>query len=64
MATNFLFEQIKILESLCQRTILYFMRTFIEQDKLDVQGIISELDNKIFTKVGKTEDTVNNLTSL
>ncbi len=64
MATNFLFEQIKILESLCQRTILYFMRTFIEQDKLDVRGIISELDKKIFTKVGKTEDAVNNLTSL
>lgn len=61
---KFLFEQIKILESLCQRTILYFMHKFVEQDKFNIQNIISELDKEIFTKVGKIEDTVNNLTSL
>ena len=61
---KFLFEQIKILESLCQRTILYFMHKFIGQDKFNIQNIISELDKEIFIKVGKTEDIANNLTSL
>jgi len=61
---KFLFDQIKILESLCQQTILYFMHNFVEKDKFNIQNIISELDKEIFEKVGKTEEVVDDLTSL
>lgn len=42
------YDQIKLLEPLCQQSLLYFMNKFIEQDNFSVQNIISSLDKNIF----------------
>ena len=47
----YLWSQIKAIEILCQKTLLYIMQRFIEEDGFKLQDIRSELDTKIFTKL-------------
>ena len=42
------YDQIKLLEPLCQESLLYFMNKFIEHDDFSVQNIISLVDKDIF----------------
>lgn len=46
-----LYQQIKQLEQLCQKTILFFMHKFMKLEKFNIAEIRHELDQEIFTKL-------------